>query len=201
MTKTRRAALYLRVSTDGQTVENQRLALETAAGHRGWPVVATYIDAGVSGAKGRDKRPEFDRMMKDAVRRKFDVVMAWAVDRLGRSTALAATTLSELHAVGVDVYVDRQAVDTTTPGGKAMFHMAGVFAELERDLIRERVMAGLQRARAQGKRLGRPTVGAKVERAVRERLARGEGILKVARALGVGSGTVQRIKRGAAAEP
>lgn len=192
--KVKRAALYLRVSTDGQTTENQRLALAEVAEHRDWQVAQVYEDAGISGAKGRDKRPGFDAMLKDAVRRRFDVLMVWSVDRLGRSTAAVATALEELHGAGADVYVDRQGVDTTTPYGKALFQMSAVFAELERSIIRERVMAGLDRARAQGKRLGRPQVGRKVEAAIRERLASGTGILKVAKGLGVGVSTVQRVK-------
>jgi DNA invertase Pin-like site-specific DNA recombinase len=193
-TKPTRAALYLRVSTDGQTTENQRLALMEVAERRGWTITKVFEDAGISGAKGRDKRPQFDATLKDATRRRFDVLMVWAVDRLGRSTAAVTGALEELHAAGVDVYVDRQAVDTTTPHGKAMFQMAAVFGELERSLIRERVMAGLSRARAQGKRLGRPMVSKKVEDAIWARLAAGQGILKVAKGLGVGVSTVQRMK-------
>jgi DNA invertase Pin-like site-specific DNA recombinase len=195
--KPKRAALYLRVSTDGQTTENQRLALAEVAERRGWTVVAEYEDAGISGAKGRDKRPAFDRMLKDASRRRFDVLMVWSVDRLGRSSATALTALDVLHAAGVDVFVDRQAMDTTMPYGKAMFGMAAIFAELERGIIRERVVAGLARAKAQGKRLGRPTVAAETEAAVRARLAQGQGMLSVAKALGVGVSVVQRVKAAA----
>jgi DNA invertase Pin-like site-specific DNA recombinase len=192
--KGKRAAMYLRVSTDGQTTENQRLALEAVAERRGWTVTATYQDAGISGAKGRDKRPGFDAMLKDATRRRFDVLMFWSIDRLGRSTAMVATALMELEAAGVAIYADKEAMDATTPHGKAMLQMAAVFAELERGLIRERVMAGLTRARAQGVTLGRPKVATATEDAIRTRLEGGEGILKVAKALGVGTGTVQRVK-------
>jgi DNA invertase Pin-like site-specific DNA recombinase len=194
MAKPKRAALYLRVSTDGQTTENQRFALSAVAEHRGWTIVGTYEDAGFSGTKGRDKRPSFDAMLKDAARRRFDVLMFWSIDRLGRSTAAVATALAELEAAGVAVYADKEAVDATAPHGRAMLQMAAVFAELERAMIRERVNAGLARARAQGKRLGRPPVSTKIERAIREQLATGAGILKVAKALGVGVGTVSRVK-------
>ena len=193
--KAKRAALYLRVSTDGQTTENQRLALMAVAERRGWSVGTVYEDAGISGAKGRDRRPGFDAMLKDATRRRFDVLMVWSIDRMGRSTAMVATALAELEAAGVSIYADREAMDATTPHGKAMLHMAAVFAELERGMIRERVMAGLDRAKAQGVTLGRPKVATKVEAAIRERLAQGHGMLRIARGLGVGVSTVQRVKR------
>jgi DNA invertase Pin-like site-specific DNA recombinase len=161
-------------------------------------VVQTYQDAGISGAKSRDKRPAFDAALKDAVRRKFDVLMVWSIDRMGRSTATVAAALAELEAAGVAIYADKETMDATTPHGKAMLQMAAVFAELERGMIRERVMAGLERAKAQGIVLGRPRVARKVENAIRTRLARGEGILKVAKGLGVGVSTVQRVKQEAA---
>lgn len=189
-----RAAMYLRVSTDGQTTANQRRVLEQVAERRGWEITKVYEDAWISGAKGRDQRPGFDAALKDATRRRYDVLMVWSVDRLGRSTAAVATALEELHAAGVAIYADREAMDATTPHGKAMLQMAAVFGELERAMIRERVNAGLARAKAQGKRLGRPMVAAGTEAAIRERLATGAGILKVAKRLGVGVSTVQRIK-------
>ena len=121
----RRAALYLRVSTSGQTTENQRLELVAMAERCGWTIVAIYEDAGISGAKGRDKRPEFDRLCRDAARRRIDVVMAWSVDRLGRSLQHLVQFLADLHASGVDLYLHQQGIDTTTPSGKAMFQMLG----------------------------------------------------------------------------
>jgi DNA invertase Pin-like site-specific DNA recombinase len=129
---TTRVAFYLRVSTGEQTTENQRRELEAVAYHRGWDVVAVYEDQGISGAKGREKRPQFDRMLKNAVRGKFDVLAAWAVDRLGRSLQDLVATLDELRAAGVDLFLHQQAVDTTTPSGRAMFGMLSVFAEFER---------------------------------------------------------------------
>src|SRR4051794_40011496 len=123
MAKPKRAAIYLRVSTDEQTTTNQRRELEAAAEHRGWDVITVYEDAGISGAKGRDKRPGLDAMLKDAVRRKFDVVMAWSVDRLGRSLSDLVGGLQELYGAGVDLYLHQQAIDTTTPAGRAMFQM------------------------------------------------------------------------------
>lgn len=194
--KAKRAALYLRVSTDGQTTENQRLALEAVAAQRGWQIVQTYADEGISGAKGRDQRPALDRMLKDGTRGRFDVLMFWSIDRLGRSTAAVAAALAELDAAGVAIYADKEGMDATTPHGRAMLQMAAVFAELERGMIRERVNAGLDRARARGVRLGRPTVKVKIENAVRDRLMAGDGKVKIAKALGIGVSTVQRIRNG-----
>jgi DNA invertase Pin-like site-specific DNA recombinase len=194
MAKPMRAAIYLRVSTAGQDTANQRRELEAAAAVRGWQVVAVYEDHGISGAKGRDKRPQFDLMQQDAVRRRFDVLMTWAVDRLGRSLPDLIGCMNELHAAKVDLFLHQQAIDTTTPSGKAMFGMLGVFAEFERSMIQSRVNAGLARAKAAGVKLGRPKVGKPVEAAIRTRLAAGEGILKVAKAEGCGVSTVQRVK-------
>jgi len=189
----KRVALYLRVSTKGQSVENQRRDLELVAKRSGWRVVEIYKDSGISGAKGRDQRPGFDRLMKDATRRQFDVVAAWSVDRLGRSLQDLVTSLGELHTLGVDLYLHQQAIDTTTPAGKALFQMMGVFAEFERAIIRERVNAGLARAKATGVKLGRKPVGSETERRIRELRATGMGILKIARELGVGTSVVQRV--------
>lgn len=191
----RRAALYLRVSTSGQTTENQRLELEAMAARCGWAIVGVYEDAGVSGAKGRDKRPEFDRLCRDAARRRVDVVMAWSVDRLGRSLQHLVQFLADLHASGVDLYLHQQGIDTTTPSGKAMFQMLGVFAEFERAMIRERVQAGLARARAQGKRLGRPSTPPATEQAILADLRAGTlGLRKIAAKHEVGVSVVQRLR-------
>jgi DNA invertase Pin-like site-specific DNA recombinase len=195
----KRAALYVRVSTDKQTVENQVAALTQIAVHRGWQVVAQYSDAGISGAKGRDKRPGLDAMLKDAQRRRFDVVMAWAIDRLGRSLVDLLATIQTLEATRVDLYLDQQSIDTTTPAGKLMFAVTGAFAEFERSIIRQRVRAGLARALAHGVKLGRPKVSPKIEEQVRARLAAGTGILKTARELSLGTSTVTRIRKEAMA--
>lgn len=195
MAKVTRAAIYGRVSTDGQATDNQIIALKEVAERRGWEMVGTYVDRGISGARGRDKRPDFDQMLKDASRRKFDVVMAWSIDRMGRSLRSLMDTIEHLEATGVDLYLDQQHIDTTTPTGKLLFQITGAFAEFERSMIRQRVNAGLARARAQGKRLGRPKIDAQTERSIQEALRIGKmGMLKIAAAFGVGSGTVQRIK-------
>jgi len=192
-TRRRTTALYARVSTDGQSTENQLRELRVVAKRMGWEVVAEYVDHGVSGAKGRDKRPQFDALCKGAVRREFDIVMAWSVDRLSRSLQHLVGFLGEVHAKGVDLYLHQQGIDTTTPAGKAMFQVCGVFAEFERAMIQERVRAGLSRAVARGVRLGRPRISAKVESQIRAARAHGKGIRKVASELGVGVSVVQRV--------
>lgn len=191
---TKRVALYLRVSTGEQTTENQRRELEGVVRHAGWEIVGVYEDHGISGAKGRDQRPEFDRLCQDATARKFDLIAAWAVDRLGRSLADLVGFLSELHALGVDLYLHQQRLDTTTPAGKAMFQMMGVFAEFERGMIRERVKAGLARAAANGRKGGRPRIEATKEAEIRTLIGQGVGVRKIASNVGVGVSVVQRIK-------
>jgi DNA invertase Pin-like site-specific DNA recombinase len=191
----RRAAVYLRVSTQDQTTANQERELREVASRMGCEIVHVYRDHGVSGAKGRDKRPQFDRLCRDATKRQFDVVMAWSVDRLGRSLQDLVAFLTEIHALKVDLYLHQQGIDTTTPAGKAMFQMMGVFAEFERAMIQERVRAGLARAKDEGKTLGRPKIAPATEKAIRAALTKGEeGIHKIATRFGVGTGTVQRIK-------
>jgi DNA invertase Pin-like site-specific DNA recombinase len=190
----KRVALYLRVSTTGQTVKNQQRELEMAAERHGWQVVVTFADKGISGSKGRDKRPEFDHLCGGIARREFDLIATWSVDRLGRSLQDLVGFLGELHAKGIDLYLHQQGIDTTTPAGKAMFQMMGVFAEFERAMIVERVRSGLARARAAGKRLGRPMIPWRKDEAVRRLLINGTGIVKTAKTVGVGVSVVQRIK-------
>ncbi len=156
----KRAAIYLRVSTQDQTTSNQEHELRQVAERAGWQLAKVYKDHGISGAKSRNGRPAFDALCRDATKRQFDVVMAWNVDRLGRSLKDLVAFLSELHALGIDLFLHQQGLDTTTPAGKAMFQMLGVFAEFERSIIQERVRAGLRRAKREGKRLGRPPVAA-----------------------------------------
>jgi DNA invertase Pin-like site-specific DNA recombinase len=194
-TMTKTVALYLRVSTDEQTLANQRRELTAAAERHGWQVVAEFSDAGVSGVKGRDRRPGYDRLLKAIGRKEFDMVAAWSVDRLSRSLSHLVTFLGEIHGKGVDLYLHTQGIDTSTPTGRAMFSMLGVFAELERSIITERINAGIARARAQGKHLGRPRIDAALEKRIQAHLRGGKGILKIAREVGVGTGTVQRVQQ------
>jgi DNA invertase Pin-like site-specific DNA recombinase len=193
----RKAAVYLQVSTSDQTTANQERELRAVAERMGCEV-AIYRDHGVSGAKGRNKRPTFDKLCRDATKRQFDLVMAWSVDQLGRSLQDLVGFLSEIHALGVDLYLHQQGIDTTTPAGKAMFQMMGVFAEFERAMIQERVRVRIRRARAHGTKsgrpLGRPKTDAATEAAILAALAKGEqGMRRIAVEFGVGTGTVQRI--------
>ena len=191
-----RAALYLRVSTTDQDTARQERELRAAAQARGWEIVEeVYTDSGISGAKGRDSRPAFDRLCQDAVRRRFDVIMAWSVDRLGRSLKDLVAFLQELQSTGVALFLFQQAVDTTTPAGRAMFQMLGVFAEFERAMIRERVLSGLAKAKAHGTRsgrpIGRPRVPEKVRQDIRDAYAvGGVGMRTLAKRFGVSLGTV-----------
>jgi len=197
--KTKRAAIYARVSTDGQTTENQLRELRLVAERNGWAIVQEFLDQGISGAKGREQRPAFDALWKCAIRKEFDVVMVWAVDRLGRSLPHLVNFLSELHAKKVDLFIHQQGIDTTTPAGKALFGMMGVFAEFERSMIQERVKAGIKRVRANGQHWGRR----KIEETdpalctqISELRQQGYGMGAIGKHLGVSSRTVWRVLRG-----
>src|ERR1700723_3690365 len=169
----KRIAIYLRVSTSKQETSNQRRELEAVAKRSGWETVKVYGDVGISGAKGRDKRPGLDAMMKAVNAKEFDMVASWSVDRLGRSLTDLLAILQALHDKGVDLFLHQQGLDTSTTAGRAMFQMLGVFAEFERGIIRERVNAGLARARANGTKLGRRPVKPAVEARIRQLRARG----------------------------
>ncbi len=195
----KKVAIYARVSTaNGQTPENQIRELRAVAARHGWQVSAEFVDHGISGAKGRDQRPEFDNLCRAIARKEFELVMAWSVDRLGRSLQDLVAFLSELHAKDVDLYLDRQGIDTTTPAGKAMFQMMGIFAEFERAIIRERIMAGLSRAKQGGTKSGRPigrpkTVTPEMEEAIRSARTDGNSLRKIAEQFGTSLRSVQRV--------
>jgi DNA invertase Pin-like site-specific DNA recombinase len=189
-----RAALYLRVSTDSQTTDNQRRELEAAAERAGWQIVHVLADTGISGSKGRDARPGFNALHRAIARRQVDIVMAWSVDRLGRSLQDLVAFLGELRAVGCDLYLHQQGVDTTTPAGRALYQMLGVFSEFERAIIVERVRSGIARAKAQGKHCGRPRLAPATEQAIRADLEAGIGLRVIARTHGVGHAAIQRIR-------
>jgi len=191
----KRAVLYLRVSKHEQTIENQRIELERVAKAKGWKVIATFKDEGVSGAFGREVRAQYDLMLKQGVQAKFDVVLAWDVSRLSRSLVDLVTTLDELHACGIDLYLHQQAIDTTTPAGKAMFQMCGVFAEFERGILSERVKAGLNRAKEEGKTLGRPMKFANIKKIVEDR-GRGKTIRQIANEQRLSVGKVHKLLNG-----
>ena len=191
----KRAVLYLRVSKHEQTIENQRIELERVAAAKGWRVIAIFKDEGVSGAFGREVRAQYDSMLKQGVQAKFDVVLAWDVSRLSRSLVDLVTTLDELHACGIDLYLHQQAIDTTTPAGKAMFQMCGVFAEFERGILSERVKAGLNRAKEEGKTLGRPMKFANIKKIVEDR-GRGKTIRQIANEQRLSVGKVHKLLNG-----
>ncbi len=191
---TKRVALYLRVSTDEQTIENQRRELEAVAGRNGWAIVATFEDNGVSGAKGRAQRPGYDALCTGVTRREFDLVMAWSVCRIGRSLTHLVAFLGELEAKGVDLYLHVQGLDTSTPAGRAMFAMLGVFSEFERAMVSDRTRAGMRRAKAAGKRIGRPpkVTPDKARLILADRKA-GESYRRIAARYGVTDTTVIRV--------
>ncbi len=192
-----RAALYLRVSTAEQTTDNQERELRAAAERMGHDVVEVYRDRAVSGSKGRDKRPGFDYLHRDATRRRFDLVMAWSVDRLGRSLQDLVGFLEHLRETRVELFLHQQGLDTTTSSGRAMFGMLSVFAEFERSIIRERVLSGMARAKAKGtksgKAIGRPAIAPPTRNAIRDAYrAGGVSLRAVARKHNVGVETVRR---------
>ena len=187
----KRAALYLRVSQDSQTTENQRRELIGVAERNGWEIVAEFCDEGISGAKGREQRPAYDALLKAVARREIDIVASWAVDRLGRSLQDLIGFLHEINAKGVDLYLHQQALDTSTPSGRAMFGMLSVFADFEREMIRSRIMAGLARS---NKKAGRPALPPITVEKIQRTLAQGISINATAKRHKVGVGTVHRIK-------
>ncbi len=198
---TKRVGVYLRVSTGEQTLANQREALMAVAEQRGWTVVATFEDNGVSGAKGRDKRPGFDALCRAVTRAEINLVACWSVCRLGRSLQHLVTFLGELQAKGCDLYLHVQGLDTSTPSGRAMFGMLSVFGEFERAMVSERTRAGMARARAAGKHLGRPReVSPLKARLILADRKAGQSYRKVAARYGVSDTTVVRLEREAREE-
>ena len=189
-----RCAIYTRVSTDDQTVENQLIILREIAERKGLTVVAEFNVEGISGAKGRDKRTGFDNIIKGAVKKDFDTILVWSVDRLGRSLQDLVSFLNEIHSVGCDLYIHQSGIDSSTPTGKMMFQMVGCFAEYERSMIRARVLAGQKRAKAQGKHIGRPTnLNEGLIHSIKYMKEQGVGIRKIAKDLSVGVSTVYRV--------
>ena len=186
-------AIYGRVSTNQQTVENQLLDLQKVATRNNWEVVGVYTDEGISGKHGRDKRPQFDQLMKDATRKKFDLIMSWDVSRLGRSLKHLVEFMEDIQSKNIDLYLHANGLDSSTPSGRAMFGMLSVFSSFERELISERVKSGLERAKANGKKLGRPSnMNDGLRSSIRLLRERGLGIKKVVRDIGVGVCTVYK---------
>jgi DNA invertase Pin-like site-specific DNA recombinase len=186
----KRAALYMRVSTKGhgQTTETQALPLREYAEHRGFGIASEYRDDGISGSK--DSRPALDRLMKDARARKFDVVIVARFDRFARSVSHLLRALEEFNHLGIDFVSLSESIDTSTPMGKVIFTVLGAVAELERNLIKERVHMGISRARKQGKQLGRPKRIFDKEKA--QTMVLTMSVRQVARQLGVSRGVLER---------
>jgi len=191
---TKRVALYARVSTvdKNQTVENQLRDLLAVAERQGWEVVATFTDEGISGVKGRDRRPGYDALLKGVARKDFEQIMAWSVDRLGRSLPDLVAFLNDIQSKTVDLYLHQQGLDTSTPSGRMMFQMLGVFAEFERAMIRERILAGLRRTT---KKSGRKPMPEHRLEAIRRSLKDGQGIRATARLHRASTTTVTTIAR------
>jgi DNA invertase Pin-like site-specific DNA recombinase len=188
-----KVAIYVRVSTKQQSVDMQLVDLQAVADKSGWDIVKIYRDDGVSGSVPSEQRPGLKALMGDVVRKKFDMVVIWSIDRLARSTLDLMKTMQLLQEKKVDLYAYKQAIDTSTPSGRMMWQLLGVFAEFEREMIRERVTAGLNEARAKGVRLGRPPIDKVVEEKILQLRAEGMGMLKIGRTLKVGTSQVQRI--------
>lgn len=189
--------IYGRVSTSDQTSENQTLVLTEIVNRNGWDLLDTYIDDGISGSKGRDKRPEFDRLCKDMIRRKFDRVLVWDVSRLGRSLQHLVEFLNDVQSVGCDLYIHQSGLDTSTPSGRMMFQMVGVFSEFERSMISERVKLGLQRVVSKGGKLGRRrTVTDEVVDRIKDLRHIGKSLSQIASEVGVSKMSVCRVING-----
>ena len=185
--------VYSRVSTNDQNWENQIYFLQKIVEQNGWNLVDTYVDIGISGSKGRENRKEFDRLNKDMIRRKFTKILVWDVSRLGRSLRHLVEFLNDLNSVNCNLYIHQSGLDTSTPSGKMMFQMIGVFSEFEREMISERVKIGLERVKSKGKKLGRPK---KVDLAMTDEMNKlkdiGWSYGKISSHLGVSKMTVSR---------
>ena len=186
--------LYARASTTQQQPENQLVALREVAERNKWEIINEYVDLGISGAKGRDKRPQFDAMLKSAMRKEADLVMFWAVDSASRNLSHLVEMMEDLDAKQVGMYFHQQAICTTTPSGRAMIQMAGVFASFERSMLKERILASHARARAEGKQIGRPSkLNETLISSVEDLRTKKTPIKKIAKELNVGVGTVYKI--------
>ena len=193
----KQVCLYPRVSKTSQSVERQISELKIVADRNNWKIVDRFIDHGISGAKGRQDRPELDRLMKDSTKRKFDIVMAWSIDRLGRSLQNLMEILNDLNAKKIDLYFDQQSIDTTTPTGSLMFSILGAFSQFEREMIRERVISGLGNARKKGRIGGRPTnLTNEIRTRILELKAAGATIRKIKEERAVGTATIYEVIRG-----
>ena len=189
-----RCAIYSRCSTLDQTVENQIRELKEIAERKSLIVVSQFSDEAISGAKGRDQRKGFDQLIKGVVRKDFDLILVWSVDRLGRSLQDLVSFLNEIHSVDCDLYIHQSGIDTTTPSGKIMFQMCGVFAEFERGMTSDRVKCGQERAKSQVKHIGRPfSLNEGLSHLIKYMREQGVGIRRIATDLKVGVSTVYKV--------
>ena len=190
----KKAVIYSRVSTNEQTVDNQLKVLREVAKKRGLEVVREISDEGISGATGRDVRKGFDELIKGSIRNEWDIILVWDVSRLGRSLKHLVSFLEDIQSANCDMYIHQSGIDTSTPSGKMMFGMLSVFSEFERSMIRERVIAGQQRAKSEGKHIGRPTnVNDGIITAVYQLRQNNVPIKRIAKDLQIGVGTVYKI--------
>ncbi len=188
---TKKVAIYARVSTDKQTCENQLIELREVADRNNWQIVGEYVDTGISGAKGRDKRPQFDLLIKDGIRKKYEMILAYDVSRLSRSLQDLVQFMNDLNTKGIDLFLMKNGISTDTPSGKMMFQMCGVFAEFERTMISERIKSGMQRAKKEGRSIGRKSnMNDSLKTSVQLLRDKGMGIRRIASTLGIGVGTV-----------
>ena len=186
----KRCVIYSRVSTDTQECENQIKLLREIAERKGYQLVDVISDV-MSGAKGRQDRKGFDKLINGSIKKEWDSIIVWSVDRLGRSLKDLVSFLDEINSVGCDLYIHQSGLDTSTPSGKMMFQMIGVFAEFERSMISERVKLGLART---DKKLGRPTnMNTGMIESVKFMRGKGVGIKKIASDLSIGVGTVYKV--------
>ena len=189
-----KAVIYARVSTIHQTTQNQLLELRAVAERMGWEIVTELTDNGISGAKGRESRPALDQLHQMLQRREIDVVMTWSIDRLGRSIQNLVALMSDIQSAKVDLYVHQQAINTQTARGRMVFGIFASLAEFEREMIRDRIHAGLARAKSEGKKLGRPSnVNPSVVTAVKLLKQNGHSNHHIARTLHIGVGTTSRL--------
>jgi len=185
----KKVAIYARVSTKDQNPESQLLDLRKYVKLRNWTIYQEYVDWGVSGAK--ESRPALDKLMKDARKRKFDILLVWKFDRFARSTKHLVTALEELEGLGIDFCSYEDSIDTSTNHGKLVFTIMGAIAEFERSLIRERVLSGLRRAKENGIRLGRPPLEVDIEK-MKELVLNGNSVREIAKHMGVSKSLVHK---------
>ena len=191
---TKRVVIYARVSTLDQTVDNQLIELRDHCSKMGWEIVKEYVDEGLSGTLSREKRPSFNAMINDGFRKKFDTVVCWDISRIGRSMKELIMFLSDMKDRGIGICSVRQGFDTSTSMGEIMFQFVGILSSWEREMIRERTLAGLERAKSEGKTLGRKkvtddTITAKIIELRKEK----KSIRKIAAVVGVSVGTVSNV--------